>query len=333
MFDPSRYEDYRFGGSIIGEWDKSDSTQFTIRTTLEDNIHNHYDGSNPKRTFEAYSASCTATVSTKISSDWHNTFALGYERFIPIETYQWSNPNDPKNNELHSSIGIPTWQISTRYDLDKHSMANVSVGSKVKMPSLNQYFAFMPWETINVNLKPEISYSWDAGYEHRLENSLWKAALFYYDVNDKINYNDATSTYYNIDHVSIKGIQLDSTININATNRVIAHYVFTDAKDDTNHWIDYSPPHKALLSYQVEPLAHWTIDSLINYNSKSYFHDAQASAQVLNSYTTLDVKVSYTKEHLTIIGGILNLTDSNYQSSWGYPQMGRVPYFALKWNF
>lgn len=34
-----------------------------------------------------------------------------------------------------------------------------------------------------------------------------------------------------------------------------------------------------------------------------------------------------------MIVGVRNITDSNYQSSWGYPQAGRTPYIALNWSY
>jgi outer membrane cobalamin receptor len=65
----------------------------------------------------------------------------------------------------------------------------------------------------------------------------------------------------------------------------------------------------------------------------STFHDGQTSAQHLNPYATADIKLSYSKGTATMITGVRNITDSNYQSSWGYPQTGRTPYIALNWSY
>jgi hypothetical protein len=125
-----------------------------MRALVEKNIHNHHDGSNPVRTFEAQTASLSTTLSTQLMSDLQGTLALGYERLTPTKTYQWTSPTDPNKNELRSPLSAPTWQVTTRYDIDPKSTLNFSVGSKVKIPSLNQFFPFMPWDNMNVNLKP-----------------------------------------------------------------------------------------------------------------------------------------------------------------------------------
>ena len=65
----------------------------------------------------------------------------------------------------------------------------------------------------------------------------------------------------------------------------------------------------------------------------STFHDGEASAQHLSPFATADIKLSYSKGTATMIAGVRNITDSNYQSSWGYPQAGRTPYIALNWSY
>jgi iron complex outermembrane receptor protein len=333
LFPASIYEDYRYGGLVLGEYQLNDTTRWGTRVLVENNIHNHHDGSNPVRTFEAQTASLSTTLATQLMSDLQGTLVLGYERLTPTKTYQWSNPADPSKNELRAPISAPTWQVATRYDVDPKTTLNFSVGSKVKIPSLNQFFPFMPWDNINTSLKPERSMAWDVAYERHFQKSLLRIGGLYYDITDKIAYDTVTSTNYNIDKVTIRGIELTSNAEINPTNRLIFHYAFTDAQDNNGHLLDNTPPHRASLTYQWEPYSHWAIDTLINYSSMSTFHDGQVSAQHLNPYATADMKLSYSQGTATMIIGVRNITDSNYQSSWGYPQAGRTPYIALNWSY
>ena len=333
LFPASMYEDYRYGGLVIGDYQVSDTTRWGTRALVENNIHNHHDGSNPVRTFEAQTASLSTTIATQLMSDLQGTLALGYERLTPTKTYQWTNPTDPSKNELRSPISAPAWQVATRYDIDPKTALHFSVGTKVKIPSLNQFFPFMPWDNINTNLKPERSMAWDIAYERHFQKGLLRIGGFYYDITDKIAYDTVTSTNYNIDKVTIQGIELTSNIELNLYNRLIVHYSYTDAQDNAGHLLDNTPPHRASLSYQWEPYSHWAVDTLINYSSMSTFHDAHASAQHLNPYATADMKLSYSQGTATMIAGVRNITDSNYQSSWGYPQAGRTPYIALNWSY
>jgi iron complex outermembrane recepter protein len=333
LFPASIYEDYRYGGLILGDYQFNDMTQFGIRALVEKNIHNHHDGSNPVRTFEAQTASLSTTLSTQLLSNLQGTLALGYERLTPTETYQWTNPTDPTKNELRSPISAPTWQVATRYDVDPKTTLNFSVGRKVKIPSLSQFFPFMPWDNINTSLKPERSLAWDMAYERRFQKSLLRIGGFYYDISNKIAYDTVTSTNYNIDKVTIRGIELTSNSEINPSNRMIFHYAFTDAQDNKGHLLDNTPPQRASLTYQWEPCSHWNIDMLINYSSMSTFHDGQPSAQHLNPFMTADMKLSYSQGTATMMVGVRNITDSNYQTSWGYPQAGRTPYIALNWSY
>jgi iron complex outermembrane receptor protein len=333
MFPASIYEDYRYGGLVLGEYQLNDTTRWGTRALVENNIHNHHDGSAPVRTFEAQTASLSTTLATQLMSDLQGTLALGYERLTPTKTYQWSNPTDPSKNELRSPISAPTWQVATRYDVDPKTTLNFSVGSKVKIPSLNQFFPFMPWDNINTGLKPERSMAWDVAWERHFQKSLLRIGGFYYDITDKIAYDTVTSTNYNIDKVTIRGIELTSNSEINPINRLIFHYAFTDAQDNKGHLLDNTPPQRASLTYQWEPYRNWAIDTLINYSSMSTFHDGESSAQHLSPFMTADMKLSYSKGTATMIIGVRNITDSNYQSSWGYPQAGRTPYIALNWSY
>lgn len=333
MFDPSLYEDYRYGGLVLGTYPINDSTQWGIRALMEENIHNHHDGSNPVRTFKATTTLLSTSFTTQLTPDWQGSLAFGYERLTPTKTYQWTNPSDPTKNDLRSSINAPSWQVATRYELDSKSTLNLSVGSKVKIPSLNQFFPFMPWENMNPNLQPERSLAWDIGYERRFQQSLLRLSGFWYDITDKIAYDYQTGTNYNINQATIRGVELSSTIELNPNNHMILHYAYTDAYDHENRLLDNTPPHRASLSYQWEPSRDWIFDTLLNYSSKSTFHDDQSSAQILDSYIIADVKLSYSRGSATMIAGVRNITDSNYQSTWGYPQAGRTPYIGLNWTY
>jgi len=332
MFPASMYEDYRYGGLLLGDYQLSDTTRWGMRALTENNIHNHHDGSDPVRTYEAQTTSFSTTLATQIMSDVQGTVALGYERLTPTKTYQWTSPTDPNKNELRSPISAPTWQVATRYEIDPKTVLNFSVGSKVKIPSLNQFFPFMPWENSNVNLKAERSLAWDMVYERHFQKGLLRMGGFYYDITDKIAYDTLTSTNYNIDKATIRGVEFSSNIDLNPSHHLVLRYVYTDALDNARHLLDNTPPHRVSLSYQWEPYNNWAIDTLINYSSMSTFHDGQTSAQHLSPFATADIKLSYSKETATMIVGVRNITDTNYQSSWGYPQAGRTPYIALNWS-
>lgn len=332
-YSPSAYEDYRYGGLLLGDYQLNDTTRWGMRALAENNIHNHHDGSDPVRTYEAQTTSFSTTLATQLMSDLEGTLALGYERLTPTKTYQWTSPTDPSKNELRSPISAPTWQVATRYDIDSKTALNFSVGSKVKIPSLNQFFPFMPWEHSNINLKAERSLAWDMAYERHFQKSLLRIGGFYYDIADKIAYDTVTSTNYNIDKATIRGVELTSNTELNPYNRLIVHYSYTDTQDNVGHLLDNTPPHRATLTYQWEPYSNWSVDSLLNYSSMSTFHDGQTSVQNLNPYMSADMKLSYSKGTVTMIMGVRNITDSNYQSSWGYPQAGRTPYIALNWSY
>lgn len=333
MFPSSTYEDYRYGGLLLGDYQFNDTTRWGMRALVENNIHNHYDGSDPVRTYEAQTTSLSSTLATQLMSDLEGTMAIGYERLTPTKTYQWPNPADPKKNELRSPISAPTWQVATLYKIDPKTVFNFSVGSKVKIPSLNQFFPFMPWENSNTNLKEERSLAWDIAFEKHFQNSLLRLSGFWYNIADKIAYDTITSTNYNIDNVTIRGIELHSDFELNSYNQLTFNYTYTDAQDNEGHLLDHTPPHRASVSYQWMPYVNWKVDALINYSSMSTFHDGQASAQHLSPFATADMKLSYIKGTATMIAGVRNITDSNYQTSWGYPQAGRTPYIALNWSY
>lgn len=333
LYPSSSYEDYRYGGLLIGSYKIDEVNNFSVRGLSEMNTHNHHDGSDPTRTFKARTTSISANFDTKPSNNTKLALAAGYEELTPIQTYQWDNPADPYKNKLRSSLSAPTWQIATYYEIDPKSDLSFSVGSKVKMPSLNQFFPFMPFDNSNVDLKEERSRAYDVAYEKHFEHTLLRLSGFWYDIKNKIDYDWVSSAYYNINEATIRGIEFFSKAQLSDETYISLHHIYTDAKDESNHRLDNTPPYQTSVTMEWIPDSHWLLDALVNYNSYSTFHDGQMTMQHLNAYEVIDLKVSYKYKNSTFIAGVRNLTDCNYQTSWGYPQAGRTPYLSYQWVY
>lgn len=333
MFDPSTYKDYRYGGLILGDYRLSGATYFGIRALFEQNLHDHYDGSNPVRAFEADTLSVSATASTPITSSLQANIAVGYEQMKPTKTYQWNDPTKPEKDRLRDPLIGETWQISLHHTIDSMTFADYSVGSKVKMPSMSQMFPLMPWENSSPELREERSLSWDGAWERIFPKGILRIAGFWYDIDDRITYDNISGTYYNGKPSIIRGFEIVPTWNITPEHQIQLHYTYTDAEDTEGKKIDYSPQHRGMLTYDWKPSTLWNFTTLLNYSSSSYYFNAQPNEQKLSGYLTADMRVMYGDENMKYIVGIRNVNDEKYQSSWGYPQSGRTVYMTVSFGY
>ncbi|ADD67696.1 TonB-dependent receptor plug [Denitrovibrio acetiphilus DSM 12809] len=172
---------------------------------------------------------------------------------------------------------------------------------------------------------------------------------FYYDVEDYIMHKPVPVSYstsktrfaaYNAD-AKFMGVTADTSYDIVKDLSVRAGVTYQKTKKENDpadpdgilEKVDYIPDYKIVLGTTWQAVKNVTVDFGVNYIGKRYYARSSTDVENLGSYTTLDgsVKVKIS-DSVTWELYAENITDTDYEESWGYPSMGFNMGTSLRWS-
>ena len=234
--------------------------------------------------------------------------------------------------------------IDWAYKISEKQRFNVSIGSAFKAPSINELFSPnfqglvispITGEPVfafsfegNPDLKPEESVNYEMGLKSKLgENQDLSFNLFYYNIDNLVDFQGATFKPVNVNQATIKGLEGNYTyttdslkINLNAT--------YQDANnDETDTPLLRRPDSKA--NFSIDKFFNqFSIGSSIRYASKNPDFGVK-----LDGYTVIDLRAAYQiNSHWRVAAKIENATDKNYQIINGYNTPGASGYLTVEWQ-
>ncbi|MFK8011528.1 MAG: TonB-dependent receptor [Marinicellaceae bacterium] len=228
--------------------------------------------------------------------------------------------------------------------LSETSMLNLSVGTAFHAPSISELFSPNFQGTVispltgesvfvfsfegNLNLKPEESINYELGYKTEIsDNQNFSANLFYYKIDNLIDFQGPTFKPVNINEASIKGLESAYTyrdkgyvFNINAT--------IQDAKDSlTGSALLRRPDHKLNINLDK------TINQISFGSSLRYASKNPDFGIMLDGYIVLDVRSSYRINQNWAVGlKVENALNKDYQIINGFNTSNNAAYFSLEWQ-
>lgn len=240
------------------------------------------------------------------------------------------------------------------YKLDNNQRLKLGYGKGFNAPTLTQLSD--SYTLVNPNaghafkgnskLKPEISDTYELGYEYNNSKDIFKTTLFYTKLKDLIATKKTNISagfglnyeiYSNINSAILKGLELEYTRESILRNLdFIFNYTYLHTKDEQNNReLNFRPEHK--------------IDSSIKYNldSNTYallsihfvgeqvnYDDIEREFTKMEEYVTSRVQLSknFTK-NLNASFGITNLTDKRLSDGYNYQLRPRTYYLALDYKF
>ena len=242
------------------------------------------------------------------------------------------------------------------YKLDEANRLKGGYGHGFNAPSLTQnsdaYVLSYPITTTppmlfyrfhgNSGLKPEVSDSYELGYEYAKDTTSFKTTAFYTKVSDLITYKDNGTTvsgpityqeklYSNVNEATIYGLEVEYEKERLLSNLdIYVGYSYLHTKDEsTGEELLLSPSHKVNLKLTTQLPYDIKSTLRVNYIGKQYNGNKDIGA-----YAT--VGLQFSKEilkNLTLYAGVENLTDKELDDDYDFALKRRLVYSRLNYKF
>lgn len=273
-------------------------------------------------------------------------FGLRFDQF----SYTPEGGDEQKNNQVSPKVTVT-------YDIDMEQTITFASYMNYRTPTLPEvYWGSQGKLTVpylaDVNLKPESEVGFDLAYKYRFKNSGFiQLSSYYYDIDDYIlqkpvyvpTGSGSTWATFNTG-ATITGVTLAAGQPLLDTVRgqISVTWQKTKKRDDPSdpdgvlEQIDYIPNLKATAGVTWDILNNLVLDSTLNYiGERDYtISTAQVRKGTLDEYWLLGASLRYQLDkHTTLELYGDNLTNSDYEESWGYPAMGVNMGVSLKWKF
>mgnify|MGYP001584290860 CR=1 FL=1 len=216
---------------------------------------------------------------------------------------------------------------------ETHTKLKASLGTGFKAPSLYQLYSQYGY----LDLAPERSASWDAGFEQDLWDSkiTFGATHFRNDLRDLIAFNNATSKYYNVGLARTEGYEV--TAQIKPTDKVLlkGNYTYTSAVDlSDGAALVRRPRIKLGGDAELHPIKPLSVAVGAAYTGPRFDNDFATfpSKRVkLGGYGLWHLAGSYAvNKTITLTARIDNLFDKNYAEIQGWGSQGIAGYGGVK---
>lgn len=240
----------------------------------------------------------------------------------------------------HSRYGNnSTFTFNPSLKLSKEVRAFGSISSGFKTPSLYQL-------SINPNLAPEKSINYEAGLSYTHKKLDTRLVYFYRRIQNGIDYNYITFSYFNYIHQTVHGIEWENSLHTNNGWDISANYTFlagqeftqnrlTNKDTVTYHYLLRRPKHSVNLQVGRTLAKGWYASVSAKYVSSRYDVGGYRKADVLlKSYCILGAYTEYTlNEHVKFFADAQNLTNARFFDVWGFNSIPLLYNFGItvKW--
>ncbi|MFZ5905875.1 MAG: TonB-dependent receptor plug domain-containing protein [Nitrospirota bacterium] len=344
----SRYQDYLIGGALTADyrpvqWD-------IVRAGVQyrgDSHEERDDGYLP------FAENFSYTGSVSVENEFNKIKNLSLVAGI---SYDWFRVTEAERNITDRDTGDFLEQIAldepdamdefnpmigATYTVTDSTKLFASVARKVRFPTLSQLYST---RSGNTELTAEKSVNYTLGVAQAFGSlASGEFAIFYYDISDFIS-RDAPGTegiYRNYAKISLAGFEVSGTINPIEDVVLRIGYTYNEGRDRsddrvTEH-VTYVPEHKIDLGINYTlPYILTPLDVTCIYVSDSYNQLPTPQRPTQDTIQTGDyfiVNTRITKSFLKRYEAYLavnNILDSDYESEWGFPGLGRNFSFGFK---
>jgi iron complex outermembrane receptor protein len=244
--------------------------------------------------------------------------------------YEWLRYKFSQKGQVTNNDGIKSnewaYEVGGGYKYNPSSQVYINFSRSYRYPTTEEYYQTvsesfgMIFGGLNTAIRQQTARNLEVGIK---DNSLeWlsvNADLFFIYTEDEIFLEPLTYTNRNYDGKTVrKGVDLEAKANL-WNRRVVPYVNYTHQKARfhggmfDNNYIPFVPQNIFGCGVTVRPIENLTCNvNLSHVGSRFFISDQRNLAQQLNSYTTVDTKVSYRWKNVEIFGGINNLFNRKY---------------------
>lgn len=288
-----------------------------------------------------------------VTTTAQNTFApLNANKSLGIDSIALEHELD-----LLPGLGLVTgyghyWQIRDEQSTDDYSVLagvfydvltntrlKASFKRNIRFPSLGDLYDLTHG---NPNLATESSISYEAGIEQKLPgNSVVSFTGFNTTANNLIQNNQVTGKYTNLTEVRFTGVEVAAATQFVKKLLLRASYAYLDShvvgvagKDQQQ----YTPGNKVTVEGKYDFDNGLSPYMSLLYVGNQFFYTNNSVAPVqkaeLNNYLIMNLKLSQKilNNKVSVYVGADNLLDTNYETSYGFPQAGRFVYGGVEFR-
>ncbi|MDW7646328.1 MAG: TonB-dependent receptor [Desulfuromonadales bacterium] len=236
------------------------------------------------------------------------------------------------------------WSLGLTYLYGDHSSIFVRTNKSFRLPLIDE---MVQWGVLNNNLRPQTGMHYETGIRHQFSDLLTgRLTLFQADIKNEIFYNPIDYSNQNHPETRRRGLELGADLNLCKYVSLTGNYSYTKATFEKAPFegndVPSVPRHKANMTAKLTDIIPGTIlSATYNYMGSAYAISDQSNLLgKVNSFHTLDAKVSYAWKNFKTFFGVNNLTDEKYNQyvvNYGalnyYPAAERNWVAGLEGNF
>ncbi|MCR8825754.1 TonB-dependent receptor plug domain-containing protein [Pseudosulfitobacter koreensis] len=228
----------------------------------------------------------------------------------------------------HSTFGgFTTGRLAANWRVTTDTTLRAAIGTGFRAPSL--YELFHPVYG-NPTLEQEESRSAEIGVEHRLAmGAEIKATAFYTEIDNLIQFSGGG--YNQVPGTSTsQGVELAGRVALAAGTDLFGSYTYTDAEDANGNQLIRVPEHDFVLGVEADLTDRLSGQLVLNHVAGR----ADDGGSAMADYTVVNVSATYDFSDTT--QGYMrleNLTNEEYQTSFGYGTSDRAVYFGVRASF
>lgn len=239
--------------------------------------------------------------------------------------------------QWQSPFGLTTQRadiamLGARYDMGARTRLRAAAARRVRFPSIRQLYDA---GTGDSTLAPERANTLELGIERSLgSRTAVGVTLFQNDVYDYIEVDEITRRSANFPHYRFRGVEVAAETAPWTLLQLRLGYAYLHARDlspgaETTA-LQYRPRHRATLDATLRPGAGFTGSVSIHYaGGQQYFsRTLPLLGAALPDYTVVDSRWSrdFSRPRVSLYLGVRNLLDRRYETSYGFPEPGRIWY-------
>ena len=219
-----------------------------------------------------------------------------------------------------------TYTFNPSYMVNDRWRVFGSIASAFKAPSLYQLYGSYG----NKDLEAEKGTTYEAGVQHTLKDYSTRVVYFHRDIKNGIDFDNVQYSYFNINHQTVDGIEVETTIRPSKHFTLSGNYTLLlgqetaqsriSAKDTSYNYLLRRPKHNLNLTAGYQLKDTWQFS--LNGKYVSERHDAggyQLPDAKLDGYFLLNANASYAiSSHVKLFADAQNLLNKTFYDIRGY---------------